>query len=64
MLVCKKVAYRYLLITLHVQRDRDKVISIGIYIMFVDQKNNLNHTLVIDSPFQTFTARLLVEFID
>ena len=32
--------------------------------MFVDEKNNLNHTLEIDSPFQTFAVGLLVEFID
>ena len=31
--------------------------------MFVDQKN-LNRTLEIDSPFQTFVVELLVKFID
>ena len=31
--------------------------------MFVDQKN-LNRTLAIDSPLQTFALGLLVEFID
>ena len=35
---------------------------IAIY-MFVDKKK-LNHTLVIDSPFQTFAVGLLVEFTD
>ena len=33
-------------------------------IMFVDQKDNLNRTLVIDSPFQTFAVGRLVELID
>ena len=32
--------------------------------MSVVEKNNLNHTLEIDSPFQTLTVGLLVEFID
>ena len=36
---------------------------IAIIIMFVDKKK-LNHTLVIDSPFQTFVVGLLVEFTD
>ena len=31
--------------------------------MFVDKKN-LNSTLVIDSPIQTFTVGLIVESID
>ena len=31
--------------------------------MYVVEKN-LNRTLEIDSPFQTFTVGLLVEFID
>ena len=30
----------------------------------MDPKINLNHTLAIDSPFQTFAVGLLVEFID
>ena len=45
-----------------------KVIGVGVHIyiciyMFVDKKK-LNRTLAIDSPFQTFTVELLVEFID
>ena len=36
-----------------------------IYIMFVDQKKKeFNHTIAIDSPFQTFVVELLVEFIE
>ena len=30
----------------------------------LSKKKNLNHTLEIDSPFQTFAVGLLVEFID
>ena len=49
-----------------VGRERGKVIGVGIHYvyMFVDQKKNLNRTLAIDSPFQTYAAGLLVEFID
>ena len=32
------------------------------YTCFVDQKKNLNCTLAINSPFQTFMVGLLVEF--
>ena len=32
--------------------------------MSVDKKKYLNRTLEIDSPFQTLTVGLLVEFID
>ena len=35
-----------------------------IYIYVCGQKKNLNRTLEIDSPFQTLTVGLLVEFID
>ena len=39
--------------------------GVHIYIyMFVDEKNNFNRALAIDSPFQAFAAGLLVEFID
>ena len=38
-------------------------ICIYVYIMFEDQ-NNLNRTLAIDPPFQTFAVELLIEFID
>ena len=34
------------------------------YIYVCGQKKNLNRTLEIDSPFQTLTVGLLVEFID
>ena len=39
------------------------VINIYIYICLWSKKN-LNRTLEIDSPFQTLTVELLVEFID
>ena len=54
-----------IIITPHAQRERGKVIGCDVHIyMFVDEKKNLNRTLEIDSPFQTFTVGLLVEFID
>ena len=37
---------------------------IGIYIIYMWIKKNLNRTLAIDSPFQTFAVGILVEFID
>ena len=41
------------------------MIGASIYIgMFMDQIFLLNHTLAIDSHFQTFAVELLVEFID
>ena len=47
----------------HAQREQGKVIDVGVHIyMFVDPKKN--HTLAIDSPFQTFAVGLLVKFID
>ena len=54
------------LVTLHAHaRAGGYVIGAGVHIyMFVDEKNYLNHTLAIDSPFQIFTVGLLVEFID
>ena len=55
----------------HAQRERGKVIGRGVHIyiyiyiyMSVVEKKNLNRTLEIDSPFQTLTVGLLVEFID
>ena len=39
-------------------------IYICIYCTCLWAKKNLNLTLAIDSPFQTFAVRLLVEFID
>ena len=56
-----------LLVTPHAQRERGKVIDRGvhnIYIYVCGRKKNLNCTLEIDSPFQTFAVGLLVEFID
>ena len=56
--------------TPHAQRERGKVIGRGvhiyiyIYICVCGRKKNLNRTLEIDSPFQTLTVGLLVEFID
>ena len=58
----------FTVITPHAQREQGKVISVGVYTvyisvyMFVDQKIELY--LTIDLPFQTFTVGLLVEFID
>ena len=46
----------------HAQRVWGKVIDRGVD-MLVDEKN-LNHTLEIDSPFQSFAVGFLVEFID
>ena len=54
-------------ITPHAQREWGKVIGRGVHIyiyMFVNEKKNLNRTVEIDSPFQTFAVGLLVEFID
>ena len=49
----------------HVQCERGKVIGVGVH-MFIClwTKKNLNSTLAIDSPFQTYAVGLLVEFID
>ena len=58
------------MITPHAQREQGKVIDRGvhiyiyIYIYVCGQKKYLNRTLEIDSPFQTLTVGLLVEFID
>ena len=49
-------------ITPHAQRERGKVIGRGVHIC--GRKKYLNRTLEIDSPFQTLTVGLLVEFID
>ena len=59
----------FIIFTPHAQCEWGKVISVGvhiyIYILYVSgQKKNLNRTLEIDSPFQTFAVGLLVEFID
>ena len=52
-------------LTPHMQRERGKVIGVGVH-MFIClwTKKNLNRTLAIDSPFQTYVLGLLVEFID
>ena len=54
------------IITPHAQRERGKVIGHGvhIYIYVCGRKKYLNRTLEIDSPFQTLTVGLLVQFID
>ena len=60
------------------QRERSKVIGLGILIyIYIERENaialsdiyvcgqkKLNRTLAIDLPFQTFAVGLLVEFID
>ena len=56
-------------ITPHAQRERGKVIGRGVHIYIyiyicLWSKKILNRTLEIDSPFQTLTVGLLVEFID
>ena len=66
--------HKQIVITPHAQRERGKVIGRGvhiyiyiilyIYIYVCGRKKNLNRTLEIDSPFQTLTVGLLVEFID
>ena len=48
----------------HAQRERGKVIDRGVHIYVCSRKKYLNRTLEIDSPFQTLTVGLLVEFID
>ena len=52
-----------IVITPHAQREWGKVIGVGVHICLLTNKN-LNRTLAIDSPFQTFAVGLLVEFID
>ena len=39
-------------------------VQIYIIIYVCGPKKNLNRTLAIDSPFQTFVVGLLIEFID
>ena len=56
--------FHFLFITPHAQRERGKVIGRGVHIYICGRKKNLNRTLEIDSPFQTLTVGLLVEFID
>ena len=51
------------IITPHMQHERGKVIGVGVCVYVCGQKK-LNHTLAIDSLFQTFAVRLLVKFID
>ena len=57
----------YLLITPHAQRERGKVIGLGVLVYIyicLWSKKYLNRTLTIDLPFQTFAVGLLIEFID
>ena len=72
-LLCRCASKNYTcsnFVTPHAQRERGKVIGRGvhiyiyIYIYVCGRKKNLNRTLEIDSPFQTLTVGLLVEFID
>ena len=56
--------YCRVIITPHAQPERGKVIGRGVHIYVCGRKKNLNRTLEIDSPFQTLTEGLLVEFID
>ena len=63
-LQCLPKIKTYNLITPHAQRERGKVIGRGVHIYICGRKKNLNRTLEIDSPFQTLTVGLLVEFID
>ena len=54
-----------MLITPHTQRERGKVIGLGVLIYIcLWTKKNLNRTLAIDLPFQTFAVGLVIEFID
>ena len=56
----------------YTQRERGKVTGVGVHIYvyniicicFCGPKYFLNHTLAINSPFQTFTVELLIKFID
>ena len=51
----------FVVFTPHVQRERGKVICCGVHIYIyicLWTKKNLNRTLEIDSPFQTFTVGL------
>ena len=61
------LSIRKVIITPHAQRERGKVIDRGVHIVYIyvcGRKKYLNRTLEINSPFQTFTVGLLVEFID
>ena len=56
-----------MIITPHAQCERGKVIGRGVHIVYIYMsvvEKKLNRTLEIDSPFQTLTVGLLVEFID
>ena len=50
--------------TPHAQREQGKVIGVDVHIYVCGPKKFFNHTLAIDSPFQTYAVGLLVEFID
>ena len=56
-------------ITLHVQRERGKMIGVGVrthnlYVyMYGCGQKKWNLTLAIDPPFQTFVEGLLIKFI-
>ena len=54
------LSIRKVIITPHAQRERGKVIDRGVHVC--GRKKYLNRTLEIDSPFQTLTVVLVVEF--
>ena len=64
--VCALSQLISIFITPHAQRERGKVIGLGVlvYIYVFVVKKYLNCNLAIDLPFQTFAVGLLVEFID
>ena len=45
----------------HAQRERGKVIGVGVHIPCLWTKKNSNCTLAIDSPFQTFMVGLFID---
>ena len=61
--IYERIGQEFMMITPHTQCERDKVIICGVHICLWTKKN-LNRTLEIDSPFQTFAVGLLLEFID
>ena len=70
---CLQNHHQYCIITPHAQRERGKVIGRGVHIYIyiyiyiyicLWSKKKFESYLEIDSPFQTLTVGLLVEFID
>ena len=56
--------YGFILFELCLLCLNSSIYSIHVYIYVCGRKKYLNCTLEIDSPFQTLTVGLLVEFID